>query len=333
MAGVAPVLGFALVAVVAMTGGPALAGENPCKGIDHHWRIAGHHRTATTSDCVGNPKTPLCAVDTYEAGQLREDLALEEKAAPDSLLDPVDEPKEFTNFVATYRVVKCRVMTEHDRPYDLWGLIRPNLALDRDHTWSPGDIGLDILDTMCKRTLRDCPKARKEVTLIRPIIVRKVDENHWRLVDWRVGDAIQIQGHVGPPCQPEDGNWQTVTGDAKTTTSRCQPSDTTSFCAYVTSVLAHMDDGHSGDYFRYKVLDCKTFGTEGQDPDHWDPRPFTSQPGHVRIGLLLQTCSERNQPPKSACGDIEEILLVRSKDGDRWVSYAGESRVYPGGAD
>jgi hypothetical protein len=331
MAGLARMAGVVLVVLVALSGGRALAGEeDPCQGIDRHWRIAGHDRAHTTSACVGDPKSPLCALDTYMAGWVREDFALGQRVAPDSLIDPDDGPKEYTKYVAPYRVTGCRVMTEHDRPTEAWGMIRPSLAIDRDHTWSPGDIGLDVLDTMCDRDLKDCRRAEKKKDITTLFIARQVDAGHWRLVDWKLGDVLPVQRHhVGPPCRPEDGTWQTITGDGKTTTSPCHCTTATPLCAYETDVLSGMGYGHFGQYFRYKVLDCETLGTEGQDPDHWDPRPRYWQPGDVRIGVLVQRCDEQS----SICKHINELLLIQRKQDITWYSLDSESSPYSGGAE
>jgi hypothetical protein len=75
-----------LLLVVVLAAGRALAGApEPCAGLGGHlghWRIAGHDRTHTTSRCAGSAGSPLCALDTYEAGWVREDLALGRRSPP-----------------------------------------------------------------------------------------------------------------------------------------------------------------------------------------------------------------------------------------------------------
>jgi hypothetical protein len=318
--------------LVALGAGPAVAGvPDPCAGFDGHrgnWLVAGHDPAHTTSRCVGSTRTPLCVVDTYLAGKVREVAALGRRAAPDSMVEMIQAEKQYGDVVYTYRVAGCRALTAADSPIGDWGPVWPALKKDRDHVWYPGDIRLDIHSGWCRRDLRGCGAERKD-PFVETFIARKLDDRHWRLVDWEMGDVFPLQGHVTEPCRPEDEGWRALTGVPATSTSQCLGTDGTPLCDEETMLAEIIQSQRAYSnrplFFQYKVIDCERLEAHDPIPGQWDPRPIQYPPllnlkklvlnwgpGDVRLGIRMRICNSADDTCKPW---IESLTISRNEKG------------------
>jgi hypothetical protein len=339
-------------------GGPARAGTpDPCADIDGRWRTTGHDQAHTTSRCIGNPITPQCAIETLDAVFLRGDVGLLASVAAPGFARFDDDwadmnAKDFSKSKYFYRIVLCRVLTADDRPLTGWGRVRPGVSPNRDYAWYPGDVLLEDEFELCdiKQSRASCfKKSPDHGSFIR--ILRRLDTGHWRLVDWDSWDNIfPIQGHVGPPCRPEDQGLRFLTGDAATTTSHCLDSNQTPLCTaetYLKGVLAGERDrhGHSCNsplFLRYKILDCEVLDDQDPDPDRWDPRPYGWpmvrgekigmegwgrgwKAGDVRLGIRMQVCNGAD----NTCQPTEDMIEVYHRYPEYWASvgHSGKENI------
>ena len=339
-------------------GGPARAGtSDPCADIDGRWRTTGHDQAHTTSRCIGNPITPQCAIETLDAVLLRGDVGLLASVAAPGFARFDDDwadmnAKDFSKSKYFYRIVLCRVLTADDRPLTGWGRVRPGVSPNRDYAWYPGDVLLEDEFELCdiKQSRASCfKKSPDHGSFIR--ILRRLDTGHWRLVDWDSWDNIfPIQGHVGPPCRPEDQGLRFLTGDAATTTSHCLDSNQTPLCTaetYLKGVLAGERDrhGHSCNsplFLRYKILDCEVLDDQDPDPDRWDPRPYGWpmvrgekigmegwgrgwKAGDVRLGIRMQVCNGAD----NTCQPTEDMIEVYHRYPEYWASvgHSGKENI------
>jgi len=333
-------------------GGPARAGTpDPCADIDGRWRTTGHDQAHTTSRCIGNPITPQCAIDTLQAATLRADEDLVASVAPPDYAD-FDDTLTRLHSKYLYKISYCRVLTADDRPLTEWGRVRPGASPNRDQAWYPGYLLLkeewEICDIKQSRVacLKKSPFRNFTVE-----ILRRLDTGHWRLVDWQTSDNIfPIQGHVGPPCRPEDQGLRFLTGDAATTTSHCLDSNQTPLCTaetYLKGVLAGERDrhGHSCNsplFLRYKILDCEVLDDQDPDPDRWDPRPYGWpmvrgekigmegwgrgwKAGDVRLGIRMQVCNGAD----NTCQPTEDMIEVYHRYPEYWASvgHSGKENI------
>jgi hypothetical protein len=248
-----------------------------------------------------------------------------------------------------YKISYCRVLTADDRPLTEWGRVRPGASPNRDQAWYPGYLLLkeewEICDIKQSRVacLKKSPFRNFTVE-----ILRRLDTGHWRLVDWQTSDNIfPIQGHVGPPCRPEDQGLRFLTGDAATTTSHCLDSNQTPLCStetYLKSVLTGEREQHGHNwalFLRYKVLDCEVLDDEYPNLDRWDPRPYRSpmvhgekisverlerywKAGDVRLGIRMQVCNGAD----NTCQPTEDMLDVYNNDYGYWQSVRYWAKEY-----
>ncbi len=86
----------------------------PLTNARNDWWMIGEDAKTTTSKCIGNPKTPLCAAETVEACRIRRDKRLcRIGAGPLTIFlpdDPVIPPYE------KYRINSARRLTKKNTP-------------------------------------------------------------------------------------------------------------------------------------------------------------------------------------------------------------------------
>lgn len=100
-------------------------------------------QTEATSDCIGDPRTPLCAVETFVACWGRHDITLCKRVLPKKIVishfngDPLNEE---------YYVESQKTLTERD--------MRPEL---RDAEWHrPGIVDIVLQRRWCSIEMDDC---------------------------------------------------------------------------------------------------------------------------------------------------------------------------------
>jgi hypothetical protein len=122
--------------------------------------------TSATSDCIGDPRTPVCAVETLLACFARQDRGLCEKATRRK----VELNSEQGSY--RYRVLSVRILQEKD--------ITPELR-DADW-WRPGyaDVMIQDLDFIQPW----CPKGCKVGYSVRPTATG------WEVLEW-AGEGVE----------------------------------------------------------------------------------------------------------------------------------------------
>jgi len=116
-----------------------------------------------TSRCIGNPRTPICAVETYLACVVRLDHDLCDKIGYHGVyLGNSAQPM-------SYRILSYRVIRSADIPADLEG----------DNQWRPGYVEITVLDLrgITDRCSHGCPYR----FIARPTL------NHWELIGHSLG--------------------------------------------------------------------------------------------------------------------------------------------------
>lgn len=145
----------------------------------------------SSSKCIGNPVTPMCAVETKLACEQRNDPSLCELAtgAP---LDPEFrrlgyESRKPEATPMKYRVVHREILTDRRFPW------RPRYLDDRPNEISmrTGDVRIDILDVTPERKslYHDfCDLSPREAYIVR------LKRGHWFVTDWDTPYVL--------PCRP-----------------------------------------------------------------------------------------------------------------------------------
>lgn len=118
MAGMTRSLRLILAGVVLMASSAAWAAPRdpdvPLTNARNDWWMIGKDAKTTTSKCIGNPKTPLCAVETVEACLVRQDKKLCRIAAgPLKMFLPYED---VVLPVEQYRVNKAKRLTKKNMP-------------------------------------------------------------------------------------------------------------------------------------------------------------------------------------------------------------------------
>jgi hypothetical protein len=141
----------------------------PKPGVN--WRYITLNDTTTTSKCVGDPRTPLCAVETIRACFLRRDDRLCMKVRDEPAFEHI---KPFANSVdivgIRYRVLSATRVG----PPDI-----PKRAKTGRYAWLAGDVSMKVDIRQCRRTLANC----NDPEPVEQFDVRKVD-GRWKVIDW-----------------------------------------------------------------------------------------------------------------------------------------------------
>ena len=126
-------------------------------------------QTTATSDCIGDPRTPLCALDTLVACTARRDHSLCNRALWRDMR--VLWPAGTARGTAEYVVAESKVMTKSDIDSEIVTLAGPHV---------PGDIRFVLLERYCSATLPICKSGGWYLTYY---WVRKKHDS-WRLIAW-----------------------------------------------------------------------------------------------------------------------------------------------------
>lgn len=118
--------------------------------------------TESTSTCIGDPRTPVCAVETFRACFARLDKRLCEKAGVSG--DTMQFSK--TPYLDRYQILSAKVVRAED--------ITPKL---RDAEWyKPGFVDVTIHDVDVKRYY--CPERCNTGYMVKPEL------HGWKVVGW-----------------------------------------------------------------------------------------------------------------------------------------------------
>lgn len=99
---------------------------------------------ATTSKCIGNPITPICAVDTWKAARFYKDDKLLEIARgklPGTI--KLKTPPPYNPYLTCYQIVGYWVYQEEDRIYETQSFLKP------------GDVAFELREGVVKKEVDD----------------------------------------------------------------------------------------------------------------------------------------------------------------------------------
>ena len=113
-----------------------------------------------TSKCIGNPKTPLCAMETFFACSARQDMDLCRKVGVTDFSYP---SKKYTTY---FRVLTARVLTQDDMTEDL----------KDTNWWRPGFVKFTTYETFSED--EPCPDECRFSYIANPV------DNEWHIISW-----------------------------------------------------------------------------------------------------------------------------------------------------
>jgi len=171
---------FLLVAALLPVALPAFAEDVPLPPItpEGQYLVMTQDDATSSSQCIGDPATPMCAVETMLAcwHRARDDLC---RVAMDVDQDPHFGGKSpGPNII--YRVVRTRTLTDRIFPW----------SPERDRSWRPGgltmragDVQIDVVEKNCWHEVS--AKACEPVWSLVPtaFIIRKNGER-WIVITW-----------------------------------------------------------------------------------------------------------------------------------------------------
>ncbi len=166
-----------IAALIAAAAIPARADDVPLPDLTPkgEYRVMTQDDATSTSKCIGDPKTPLCAVETRIACFMRDNDELCRIAMD---LDRNPGFGGFRTAGTVYRVIRREVLTDHRFPW------RPA----HDLPWRPGDnnlvvgdIRIDTVEISCYKEVSPaaCEHSGPTITYI----VRRQGDR-WAVIDW-----------------------------------------------------------------------------------------------------------------------------------------------------
>jgi hypothetical protein len=152
-------------------------------------------QTTATNKCLGDPKTPVCAVETMLAYRLRGDPKFGELVWPsgDSEVKALFEAHEHPRAWSWYRVVFVKRFTgPHDYPN--WHLFL------QDYQFVPGDVRVDLNERIYDWPDSCC--ARHSAQLPPTTYVTRRSGDHWIIVDWSAPNSDDWEDYMKRKLHP-----------------------------------------------------------------------------------------------------------------------------------
>ena len=140
------------------------------------WRVMTMEDATSTSRCIGDPRTPLCAVETHMACFIRRQVRLctISHGYPESETERFHLSPPGPSYRTEYRVVRIHVVSEND----------PKLILNVE--WlKPHDIEITIYERFCLQPRQSC--AVEPVSAYSYVVRRSGD--HWHITAYAAHDA------------------------------------------------------------------------------------------------------------------------------------------------
>jgi hypothetical protein len=209
---------LALLAIlIGATAGAAFAGGDPdlpAPSRRGEWRMLTSHDETTTSQCIGNPETPLCAVESLLACLWRRDetACLAARTPEDSWVSPNEEAvRRAKSVIHPYRVIGARRIRRDEFRPDLQGLSDQECwspQCQGRRLWRLGDVRIVMEEkwceprnsppsAVCEPPERRCWNTRRgehcEIANVHVIYIVQKRPDGWKVVDtfWRDDDRRQ----------------------------------------------------------------------------------------------------------------------------------------------
>jgi hypothetical protein len=162
---------YALLSCVGLFSAAAHDPDVPKPDPPDFWRYITLDDATTTSKCIGDPRTPLCAVETMNACFVRRDdhlCMLVRDEPPFEHIGPIPEARRLDEF--RYRVISARRVGREDIPREF---------RSGDLAWHVGDVKILVEEEYCSPQTSQCGFFHGGG----PYIVRKRGSK-WKMVDW-----------------------------------------------------------------------------------------------------------------------------------------------------
>lgn len=132
------------------------------------WHVISWDPAITTSQCIGNPVTPRCALETFKAGAARLNSSYTLAVTGKKISLP-------TNAVSVwYRIISETVVSAKTARRELKP---PEQA---------GDIRLITEEKFCVKDREPCPFPEIEEAIY---VLRRTQDGHWSILGWCVGNC------------------------------------------------------------------------------------------------------------------------------------------------
>lgn len=146
-------ISFAFAGIATASGDPDVPKPDP----PGHWRVITQDDATTTSKCVGNPNTPICALDTLSACAVRGDKTLCELAyRTEKSTDGTTRVK--SGEYIKYRIISAERVKAKDVPAP------GSVEFYRYGKWKAGDI--EIIAAFRPCTGKKCDRWRAARTMM-----------------------------------------------------------------------------------------------------------------------------------------------------------------------
>jgi len=127
---------------------PALAnGGEPTPEPPGVMRLLTFEDATSTSDCIGNPATPLCAAETNEACYVRHEPALCAVIGKDGSFLAGETTESRRNRYAHYKIIGIEELIDATIPS--YGRTPPGHETDPALVWRPGDVKVELQWMYC----------------------------------------------------------------------------------------------------------------------------------------------------------------------------------------
>jgi hypothetical protein len=167
-----------VAAFLAAAVAPALADDVPLPDLTPkgQYLVMTQDDATSTSNCIGNPETPMCAVETMMACWHRANDAFCRIAMGLDRNPGLAWSRPSPNVI--YRIVRREVLTDRKFPWN------PR----RDPDWRPGGLVMQTGDTRIDVVERKCRHEISSAVCEPPLftvsyIVRR-QSDHWAVIDW-----------------------------------------------------------------------------------------------------------------------------------------------------
>ncbi len=142
-------------------------------------RVMTHDDSTTTSKCVGNPITPLCAVETIIACFERKDgelcrIGMNVEGKP-YFMHAQPQPRP-------YRFQRYRILSSQH--VDAISLLPP-WFIKKHGQYQPGDVQIVVLEQACQRNPERCDPVNSSDRFT--YVVRRAD-SRWFVINWWTPD-------------------------------------------------------------------------------------------------------------------------------------------------
>jgi len=327
----------ALIVLVLTTVGPAQAWERegllPAPDAEGTYRVITRDPATTTSDCIGRPVTPLCAVETFIACRTREDFELCLASVHDEEWRKEEYSRGRYNYWAHFEIGGTR------DEYAIRSVRWDGSATTPEETSAKGLPGYAKIELLRRACLDIEARCRNQWTSTAEYLVRG-EGGTWRVMHWEFAKAWpELRDDTTQP-------WNAIVPDKAATTSRCIGNPVTPLCAIETflacqarvqnrlCVIAVPNGDHasrikSGTPVRmeYKIRSMHEYPSGTLWSEVYRRRPPHLSNEVMTVDLFERTCPIRNRSCQSSEFRVERYIVSRSTK--RWIVTSHDKVLSP----